>query len=231
MLAGDPARLGEAVSYIEASILPDIEAQEGVRAVACMVNADLGICLAASYWDGLDTMIASEQLVQVPRKEVIECLRGTATVEHYEVPVFVRRRRPRDEAAGVRINRFDCAPADIDTAIKEFRNTDVPALLDTPALCSAHIMTDRTTGRCIVSTGWETMAAMRDSRSVAARLRANVVDVAHMQVRSVEEYRMAFSSVHDGIALEVGVWVSALTHGDTLARQRKLPDRIHYWVI
>ena len=39
--------------------------------------------------------------------------------------------------------------------------------------------------------------------------------------RSVEEYRMVFSSVRDGIALEVGVWVG----------QRMLPATASYWVL
>ena len=91
MLAGDPARLDEATRYLEGTVRPDVEAQHGNRGLACLTNAGLGVCMVASYWDTLDAMTASEQAVQVSRKEVTELLGGTVTVEHYEVPVFVRR--------------------------------------------------------------------------------------------------------------------------------------------
>jgi heme-degrading monooxygenase HmoA/limonene-1,2-epoxide hydrolase len=197
MLAGDPAQLGDAIRYMEGTVRPHVEAQHGNRGLECLVNADLGTCVVASFWDTLDAMTSSEQAVQVSRKEVVERLQGTVTVEHYEVPVFVRRSRPQ-AGAGVRLSRVDCAPAGIDTVIEEFRNTGVPALMDMPGICSGHIMTDRTTGRCIVVTAWFDMDAMAASRSATSRLRASVAAVTHMTVRSVEEYRMVFSSVREG---------------------------------
>src|SRR5690348_9336065 len=197
MLAGDPARLDEATRYLEGTVRPDVEAQHGNRGLACLTNADLGVCVVASYWDTLDAMTASEQAVQVSRKEVTELLGGTVTVEHYEVPAFVRRSRPQ-RGAGVRLSRVDCAPASLDAVIEEFRNTVVPALTAMAGLCSAHMMTDRATGRCIVITAWDDMDALAASRPATARLRADVAAVTHLQVRSVEEYKLVFSSVRDG---------------------------------
>ena len=197
MLAGDPAHLGEATRYLEATVRPHVEAQHGSRGIACLANDDLGTCVVASYWDGLDSMTASEQAVQVSRKEVAERLHSTATVEQYEVPVFVRRSRPQ-AGAGVRIIRLDSAPASIDAVIEEFRNTAVPALMDISGLCSAQLMTDRVSGRCIVATTWDDTNALVASRSASARLRASVAAVTHLQVRAVEEYKLVFSSVRDG---------------------------------
>ena len=102
MLAGDPAQLSEATRYLEGTVRPHVEGQHGNRGLACLVNADTGVCVVASYWDSPDAMTASEQAVQVSRKEVAERLRASVTVEHYDVPVFVRRSRP-PEGAGVRI--------------------------------------------------------------------------------------------------------------------------------
>jgi steroid delta-isomerase-like uncharacterized protein len=122
------------------------------------------------------------------------------TVEHYEVPIFVRRSRPAP-GAGVRLTRIDGSPASLDAAIEEFRNTTVSALMDMPRICSAQLMADRTSGRCIVVTAWEDKNALAASRSSAARLRADIAAVAHVIVRSVEEYGLAFTSVREG-----GTW-------------------------
>jgi heme-degrading monooxygenase HmoA/predicted ester cyclase len=197
MLAGDPAQLDEATRYLEGTVRPHVEAQHGNRGLACLVNSDLGICVVASYWDSLDAMTASEQAVQVSRKEVTERLHGSVTVEQYDVPVFVRRSRPR-AGAGVRIARVECAPANMDAFIQEFRTTGVPSLMDMQGLCSAHLMTDRTTGRCLVITAWEDAGAMAASRAATARMRADAAEASHMTIRGVEEYALMFSSVRDG---------------------------------
>jgi predicted ester cyclase/heme-degrading monooxygenase HmoA len=197
MLAGDPAQLSEATRYLEGTVRPHVEVQPGNRGLACLINADLGVCVVASYWDSIDAMTASEQAVQVSRKEVTERMRGTVTVEHYDVPVFVRRSRPQ-AGSGVRLAHFDIPPTSIDTVIEEFRNTGIPTLMDLSGLCSAQIMTDRTTGRCIVITAWDDMGALAASRSATARLRGNAAAVTHMQVRAVEEYKLVFSSVREG---------------------------------
>lgn len=197
LLAGDPSQLDEATRYLEATARPHAESQHGNRGLAVLANAGLGTCVIASYWDSADAMTASEPTIQVSRKEVTELLKGTVTVEHYEVPVFVRRSRPA-AGAGVRLTRIDGSPASLDPAIEEFRNTAVPALMEMPRLCSAQLMVDRTTGRCIVVTAFEDMDALDTSRSAAVALRANVTAVAHLTVRGVEEYRLAFSSVREG---------------------------------
>jgi predicted ester cyclase/quinol monooxygenase YgiN len=197
MVTGDPALLSDTTRYLEGTVRPHVEAQHGNRGLACLVNADLGVCLVASYWDSHDSMTASEHAVQVSRKEVTERMRGTVNVEHYEVPVFVRRSRP-SEGAGVRLARIDCAPASLDGFIEEFRITGVPSLMAMPGLCSAHLMTDRATGRCVVITAWQDKGALAASRAATARARADAAAVTHVQMRGIEEYTLVFSSVRDG---------------------------------
>src|ERR1700746_3128510 len=128
MAARDPPQLEETIRYMEGTVRPHVEGQHGNRGLACIVNDDLGVCVVASYWDSMDAMTASEQAVQVSRKEIAERMRGSVTVEHYDVPVFVRRSRPQ-AGAGVRLVRVECAPANMDAFIDEFRNTGVPSLM------------------------------------------------------------------------------------------------------
>ena len=197
MLAGDPAQLSETTRYLEGTVRPHVEGQPGNRGMACLVNADLGTCVVASYWDSLDTMTASEQAVQVSRKEAAERLHASVTVEHYDVPVFVRRVRP-PEGARVRLAKIDCTPADMDAFIEEFRTTAVPALMEMNGLCSAHLMTDRSSRRCVVATAWQDRDALAASRAATARQRADAAAITHVQIRGVEEYELMFTSIRDG---------------------------------
>jgi steroid delta-isomerase-like uncharacterized protein len=197
MLAGDPGQLGEAIRYFEATVRPHVEGQVGSRGLAVFTDADLGTCVVASYWDSADTMTVSEQAVESSRKEFTELIKGTATVEHYEVPIYVRRGGSAP-GADIGLTRMDGSPACLDAAIEEFRNTAVPELMDTPGICSVQLMADRASGRCIVVTAWEDKDALAGSRSSGARLRADISAVAHVTIRSVEEYGLAFTSVREG---------------------------------
>jgi heme-degrading monooxygenase HmoA/predicted ester cyclase len=197
MLVGDPARLDEATRYLEGSVRPHVEAQPGNRGIAVLTNADLGVCVIASYWDTADAMAASEQAVEVPRKELTELVSGTVTVEHYEAAVFVRRSWP-PAGAGVRMTRIDGDPAQMNAAIAEFRKTGVPALMQMPGLCSTQFLVDRETGHSIAVTAWQDHEAMAAGRSVVATLRADLTAVTHTRVRMVEEFTLMFSSVRQG---------------------------------
>ncbi|HEY8043409.1 MAG TPA: ester cyclase [Streptosporangiaceae bacterium] len=197
MLAGDPARLDEAARYLEGTVRPHVEAQPGNRGIAVLTQADLGVCVVASYWDTAGALAASEQAVEVPRKELTELVKGTVTVENYEVAVFARRSRPA-AGAGARLTWIDADPAHLDAAIAEFRKTGVPALMQMPGLCSTQFLADRETGHCLVVTAWQDQAAMAAGRSGVASLRAGLVAVTHTQIRMVDEFTLAFSSVREG---------------------------------
>jgi heme-degrading monooxygenase HmoA/predicted ester cyclase len=210
MLAGDPAKLSEATRYLEGTVRPQVEGQHGNRGLACIINADLGTCFVTSYWDSADDMTASEQAVQVSRKELAEMVRGSVTVEHYEVPVFVRRSRPA-RGAGVRLARVECAPGRIDAFIEEFRNNAAPDLMDMQGMESAQLLTDRISGRCVVVTSWQDIAALAASRAATARLRADAAATMHLQIRAVEEYTLAFTSIRDSdtrslIERDIALW-------------------------
>lgn len=209
-LTGDPARLGAATRYLEEKLRPQVEAQPGSRGMAVLSNADLGICMISTYWDSADAMAAGERAVEVPPKEVTEMMGATVAAEQYEVPVFIRKGRP-GPGAGVRMTRIDCDPAEISTAIEEFRHRTGPALLDMPGLDSAQFLVDRGTGRGIAVSTWEDMEILASTRSRVAALRTDLATVTRAQVRGVQEYMLNFSTVREGdnislIEREVTLW-------------------------
>jgi predicted ester cyclase/heme-degrading monooxygenase HmoA len=197
MLAGDPARLGQAIHYLQATVRPRVESESGNRGLAVLTNPELGVCVIASYWDSAAAMTASEQAVEIPRKELTDMINGTVMVEAYEVAVFLRRSRPQ-AGAGVRMTRIDGDPGRVEMAIEEFRKRAIPALTGMAGLCSMQLLDDRGSGATIAITTWEDMGALAANRSAAAMLRTDLAAVTHTQVRMIEEYTMAFSTVREG---------------------------------
>lgn len=210
LLTGDPARLTKATHYLEEKVRPDVEAQLGSRGLAVLSNADLGVCMMATFWDSVDAMTASEPAAEASRGEVTGLMGGTVSAERYEVPVFIRQARP-GPGAGVRMTRIEADPARVSVAIEEFRHSAGPALLDMPGLCSAQFMVDRGTGHCIAATTWEDMDVMASTRSPVATLRTDLSEVTRARVVAVQEYMLNFSTVREGdnvslIEREVTLW-------------------------
>lgn len=210
LLTGDPARLTKATQYLEETVRTQVESQLGSRGLGVLSNAELGVCLIATYWDSADAMTASEPAAEASRTKVTELMGGTVSAEHYEVPVFIRQARP-GPGAGVRMTRIDVDPARVSVAIEEFRHSAGPELLDMPGLCSAQLLVDRGTGHCVAATTWEDMDVMAATRSPVATLRTDLSEVTHAQVAGVQEYMLNFSTVREGdnvslIEREVTLW-------------------------
>ena len=196
-LIGDPARIDEVQHYIESTVRPFVEAQAGCRGLAALTNSDLGITVVASYWDSAESMTLSEHAVETSRKEAAELAQGMVSVDHFEVPVFVRRSRP-GPGAGIRMTAIDCPPEEVAAAIEAFRENAVPGLVKMEGLCSAQMLADRQTGHCQVIAAYENEDYLVRSRAGVARLRADTLARIHAKVRSVGEYRLAFTTVREG---------------------------------
>lgn len=196
-LIGDPARIDEVTHYLETTVRPFVEAQAGNRGLAVLTNSELGITIVGSYWDSAESMTLSEHAVESSRKEAAELAEGLVTVDHFEVPVFVRRSRP-GPGAGIRITTVDCPPDEVDAVIQAFRDTALPGLMKMEGLCSVQMLADRRQGRSQVIAAYETMDHLANSRATVARLRADTLARMHAQVRSVGEYRLLFTTVREG---------------------------------
>lgn len=197
MLIGDPARIGDVLHYLEETVRPHVEAQPGNRGLAVAANFELGLIMVNAYWDTAEAMTSSEHAVQTGRKEAAELLHGMVTVEHYEAPVFVRHRRP-GRGAGLRVTAIDSDPADLDLLVDAFRDTALPRLERIPSLCSAQLLIDRASGRCLVIVAYDSTEDLAATRAPVARIRSDSLARTHATVRSMQEFTVIFTSVREG---------------------------------
>ncbi|MCU1630663.1 MAG: hypothetical protein JWP64_5612 [Pseudonocardia sp.] len=68
-------------------------------------------------------------------------------------------------------------PENLDRGIALARDEVLPAVLDAPGSIGMSMIVDRESGRCIATTAWESMDAMRDSEPMVRPLRDRVADV------------------------------------------------------
>ncbi|MCF6746182.1 hypothetical protein E9529_18275 [Blastococcus sp. KM273128] len=82
-------------------------------------------------------------------------------------------------------------PARLDDGIADVRDTVMPAVLAMDGCTGLSMLCDRDTGRCIVTTGWETEEAMTATRERVDRLRDRAMAKFGGSYPEVEEWEVA----------------------------------------
>jgi hypothetical protein len=141
-----------------------------------------------------DALRESERTVGSIREQAAKLALATASVERYQVGLFVRAARPHP-GGGVRLTRLDTEPGRVDDAVAAFEDVAVPWLTETDGFCEAMLFVDRRTGRSIGETLWRDANALATSRGASAAIRLDTVAASESIVRAVEEYRLVFTSL------------------------------------
>jgi quinol monooxygenase YgiN len=194
LLAGDPARLGEALRFLEEEARPEVESEEGNLGMAVFGSPELGVAVLEMFWVSAEAGAATERTVSPIIARAAKLAVAPASPERYTVALFVHATRPHP-GAGVRWTRIESAPERTDDAVAAYEGLAVPALAQTDGFCEALMFVDRSTGRSVSETVWRDTNALAASRSTAAAVRVDMVSASDAAVRSVEEYRLMFSSV------------------------------------
>ncbi|MCU1373210.1 MAG: hypothetical protein JWO68_496 [Actinomycetia bacterium] len=189
LLTADPARLADAIDYIDNEARPLIEKEVGSLGMAIAADHELGLALISSYWVSGDAMRESAGATAPMREEAAHRARGTMTVELFQVATNRRLVRPR-AGAGVRITRFDFDPTRIDDAVANYEDTALPWLTGVEGFCSAHLFVHHRTGHAVEETVWQDAECLAASRSGAAAIRVDTVAATDAAVRALAELEL-----------------------------------------
>lgn len=193
LITADPAKLGDAVTFIESAVRPAVESQPGSLGMSLYTNPTLGVAVLESVWASGDAMRDSEHTVSQDRRDAVQRAAGTVCVERYRVPVF-EQEAPVRPGAGLRLTRMDIEPSRVEDGVEAYGDTVVPWLAETDGFCSASLLIDQNTGHSIGESVWSNPEALAASRSVAAAMRLDMAASSGCVIRAVEEYGLVFSS-------------------------------------
>ncbi len=82
-------------------------------------------------------------------------------------------------------------PDTIDAAIAQARDEVLPAISTMDGCIGLSMMVDRESGRCIVTTAWETEEAMHGTQELVRPLRERAVEIAGAPAAQVDEWEIA----------------------------------------
>jgi heme-degrading monooxygenase HmoA len=86
----------------------------------------------------------------------------------------------------VRSSRIQFPPEQLDAAIKQFKETTVPAARQAAGLAGIVLLVNRSTGNCVANTFWESRQALDASEELGGRLRTEAASAAQGSVSDVQ---------------------------------------------
>ena len=188
-----PADIDGGLRQIRETVLPALENIDGFTGMSCMCDRESGMCIVTTAWRSAEAMRAGSDGVRRLRDMAAQRFgTTTAQVDEWEIAVLHRDHLSGDGACARAVwTRAD--PANLDRAIEAFRTVSLPAMEQSPGFCSASLLVDRTTGRCVGSVAYDSMDSMMLTREQTEAMRARISREAHVDVLEVREFELAMA--------------------------------------
>jgi len=146
-------------AYLREEALPMIRAQSGFRGVTASANRSANVFGVLSIWASEQDRDSSDSALGKARKEALGVVGGDLTVENLEV-VAAGAVQPITADCKLLITRLSMDPASVDDVIDFFNSEVFPVFKAQPGFCGLHNLIDRTAGKAVVGSAWETSEAI-----------------------------------------------------------------------
>lgn len=184
-----PSNIDAGIAYIRDEVMPALQAMGGCVGLSLLVDRETGRCIATSAWETEDAMRTSTEQALPLRERAGEIFGGDVTVDQWEVGVLHRDHHSGDGAC-VRVTWLKVPRDGADRAVGFYRSEVLPAIEGLDGFCSASLLINRSTGRAVSSTTFDSREAMDRNREQAGELRnartrelgADVIDVGEFEL-------------------------------------------------
>jgi quinol monooxygenase YgiN len=184
---GTPEAMDEGIAYVRDKVMPAVQQMDGCIGLSMLVDRDSGRCIVTTSWADADAMKASAQGVMAMRQRAAEIMGGPADVQEWEV-ALMHRLHTAHHGACARVIWTDGDPADADGMIDSFRMTVLPQLADLPGCCSVSAMLDRSSGRAVLTTTYDSPQDMAMAADKAQAMREEFVQMMNRTITEVGEF-------------------------------------------
>ncbi|WP_325692844.1 hypothetical protein [Pseudonocardia sp.] len=180
------------IAQVRDEVMPTLLGMDGCIGLSMLVDRQGGRCIATSAWRSEEAMLASEEQLRPMRERVGEMLGGEPEVQRWEI-AMLHRDHTSNPGACVRATWVQVEPAGLDHALEVYRMSVLPAVEGLDGFCSASMLVDRGSGRCVSSVTFDSMDALERSRQQAASVRDSAIREAGATVLDVCEFELALA--------------------------------------
>jgi heme-degrading monooxygenase HmoA len=153
-----------------------------------LVDRERGSSLSITFFDSEDAIRNSEQAFEDMAKQFPAEMRGQRkSVDVYEVSIF---EGDAESAKAVRVSTLEGSPDKLDESLEMIKAETVPQLRSLPGNVGMIGLADRSSGRTIAITLWDSDDALRQTEEQANRMREQAAESGDAQISSVERYEV-----------------------------------------
>mgnify|MGYP001806196767 CR=1 FL=1 len=151
-------------------VMPVLRGMTGCIGLSLLADRESGRCIATTAWEDMTVMRASADEVRPLRAHAAKVFGAATSVDEWQIAALHRHHRSADGAC-VRATWLKVRPDRFDQAVDFYKATVLPEIEALDGFCSTSLMSDRVTGRAVVSTTYDSQDAMERSRDAARSLR------------------------------------------------------------
>lgn len=192
-ITAQPSAIDDGIAHMREQTMPSLMQIDGCIGLSLLIDRQSGRCIATSSWESEQAMRASEGAVEAIRRDAGDHFGGSVDrVEEWEIAVLHREHAAADGAC-VRCTWLQGPTDAIESTIDMFKTDVLPQVEHMDGFCSASLFIERTAGRAVSATAWDSRAAMEAGRERVNQLRTSVADRMGAQVLDVVEFDLAMA--------------------------------------
>lgn len=165
-----PECIDAGIAMFRDEVMPTLQGMTGCVGMSLLADRESGRCIATAAWEDMAAMQSSADQVRPLRARAAKAFSATTSVDEWQIAALHRDHRSSDGAC-VRATWLKVRPDQFDRALEFYKTTVLPEIEQLDGFCSSSLMSDRGTGRAVVSTTYDSQDAMERSRDAARSLR------------------------------------------------------------
>ncbi len=156
-----------------------------------LFDREHGTSLSITFFDSEEAIRDSAQAFEDMAQHFPEEMRGHRTsVDVYEVTLF---EGDAERAKAARVSTLEGSPDNIDDSVDKVKAETVPRVRELEGNVGLIGLADRTSGRVLAVTLWESEDSLRQSEEQADRIRAQAAESGGQQIGKVDRYAVGIA--------------------------------------
>jgi len=185
--------IDDGIAYMRNDLMPELENIDGYVGISLLVDRESGRCIITAAYETEDAMNAAAEKANQLRSRAAEIFGGNVEkVEPWEIGVLHRDHQSADGCC-VRATWIKVPPDQANRAIDFYKTSVLPSLEGLEGFCSSSLLIDRSSGRAVSSTTFDSRGAMERNREQAKELRNTRTRELGADVLDIGEFELALA--------------------------------------
>ena len=164
-IQAQPSSIDAGVAHIRDAVMSRLQEVDGCVGLSLLADRQTGRCIVTTAWETEKAMHASAEQIRPVRDQAAQAFGGIGSpmVEEWDIAVLHRDHRS-GEGACARATWVKMPPDQLEQGIEFYKASVLPELEALDGFCSASLLVDRSSGRAVSCSSFESLEAMQRNR-------------------------------------------------------------------